>query len=308
MDLKAIQYVQEIVRSGSMTKAAERLYLSQSALSQYISRLEKSLDATIFRREANRLHLTPAGEIFLREGQNILSAYQHMCQHLRQANTNSNEIIRMGVSGFYGQFFLPRLFSAIKQDQLQIQLQVVQETSSSLQNLVREHVLDFCISPFGEASEDLVFEYLCTEEIMIALPSDSTALSQAIPGYDFPSLDISVLADSPFLMMREGQFFTPLGYRICDAAGFKPRVVCELMNWTAMRSLVAAKVGVSFLPREIARSAPKDGPISFCHVIAPIATTRPFMITTAKGRERSLAAQQTLRIIKSIASAPDFPF
>ena len=124
MDLKAIQYVQEIVRSGSMTKAAERLYLSQSALSQYISRLEKSLDTTIFRREANRLHLTPAGEIFLREGQNILSAYQHMCQHLRQANTNSNEIIRMGVSGFYGQFFLPRLFSAIKQDQLQIQLQV----------------------------------------------------------------------------------------------------------------------------------------------------------------------------------------
>ena len=308
MDLKAIQYVQEIVRCGSMTKAAEHLFLSQSALSQYVSRLEKSLGTTLFHRETNGLRLTPAGEVFLREGQNILSAYEHMRQHLLQANTDSNEVIRMGVSGFYGQFFLPKLFSTLKQEHPKLLLQLVQEISPSLQNLVRERVLDFCISPFHEASEGLSFEYLCTEEIMIALPSDSPVLSQAIPGPDFPSLDISALADYPFLMMREGQIFTPLGYSICDAAGLKPNVVCEVMSWSAMRSLVAAGVGVSFLPREIAKSSPKDGPIAFCHVIGPMATTRSITITTAKGRELPLSVQNVINIIKSIASAPDFPF
>lgn len=308
MDLKAIQYVQQIVRCGSMTKAADNLYLSQSALSQYINRLEKMLGTPLFTRDHNRLSLTPAGEIFLREGGSILDAYEHMCQHIRQVESRSNEVIRMGISGFYGQFILPGLFSAIKQKAPQVQIQVVQETSPLLQNFVKEHMIDLCVSPFKAATEDLVFEYLCTEEIMIALPSDCPALSRTIPGDEFPSLDLRVLTDYPFLMMQKEQIFGPMGYDICSAAGFTPRVECELMGWSAMKSLVAAKLGITFLPREMAKVEPKDGPIVFCHIIAPIATTRPIMIATARDREQTLAVQNTIRLIKNIASAPDFPF
>ncbi|MCQ2400918.1 MAG: LysR family transcriptional regulator [Lachnospiraceae bacterium] len=85
MDLKAIKYVSEIVRCGSMTKAAEELYLSQSALSQYIGKLEESLDTRIFERTGGRLRLTRAGEVFVREGASIMSTYDTMCEHIRIA-------------------------------------------------------------------------------------------------------------------------------------------------------------------------------------------------------------------------------
>lgn len=308
MDLKAIQYVQEIVRCGSMTKASESLYLSQSALSQYIHRLEKTLGTLLFDRETNRLRLTPAGEIFLREGNSIFNAYKNMCQHIRQVSSGSREEVRMGVSSFYRQFFLPNLTKALKKDHPQLQLQLVHEMSSILQNLVRDNILDFCVTPFGKPQEGLSFEFLCTEEIMIGIPSDSPVLSQTIPGADFPSIEMHALADYPFIMMNDEQLFTPLGYSICSAAGFTPHVACELMGWGAITALVAAKMGVAFLPREIAKASPRDGSIVFCHIIAPIVTTRAIVITTAKNSELTPAIQNTINIIKGIASAPDFPF
>lgn len=306
MDLRNVQYVQEIVRCGSMTKAADNLYLSQSALSQSVSRLERNLGAALFRREGGRLSLTREGEIFLREGGNILSAYENMVRHIRRVSSAGDDTVHLGISSFYGQYFLPELFPLMREEMPGAQLQPVQETSSILLNLVREHLLDFCVAPFQEAAGDLSFEYLCTEEIMAALPSDCPALSEALPGDGYPSLDVRALRDYPFLMMEKGQLFAPMGYRICASAGFEPRIACELRGWNSIACLVAAGVGVAFLPREMALK--KNDAISFCHIIAPAATTRPVMIVTAKDRELSFPAESAVRLLKRIVAAPGFLF
>lgn len=308
MDLKAIQYVQEIVKAGSFTKASEQLYLSQSALSQYISRLESSLGVPLFIRKGIHLSLTPAGEIFLREGTNVLDAYEHMCQHIHQLSSGVSQTVRLGISGFYGSFFLPYLFPMMKEECPSVQIHIVQETSPVLQTLVRERVLDFCVSPFREAADDLTFEYLCTEEIMIAVPADCPVLTEAVPGPDFPSLDLSLLKDYPFLMMQKGQVFTPMSYALCASAGFTPHVTAELMGWTSIQALIGSGIGVSFLPRELAGRPSGNGPVSFCRIIAPMAATRPISITLPKDAELSPAVKSAIDMLKRIAELPDFPF
>ena len=305
MDLKAIQYIQEIVRCGSMAKAADNLYLSQSALSQYVNRLEKTLNVPLFERKGNRLHLTAEGTIFLREGGNILEAYENMCHHLLQYRTEQSDIARIGLSEFYGQFILPKLFPVMKTEYPQVKIQLVQESSNVLQKLVKEHVLDLCITPFIERQDGLSFEFICQEEIMVAVPSDCPALSQAVYNGDFPSLDIRALKDYPFIMMQKGQAFTEMGYEICSSSGFAPQVVCELTGWNSIYSLVAAKVGVSFLPKELAvRSNNAD--TVFCHIIAPVVPTRSITICTAKDHELPASSQNVIHVIKSIAADPDF--
>lgn len=310
MDLKAIQYVQEIVRCRSMTKAAENLYLSQSALSQYMKRLESTLGVPLFRKEGSRLQLTQKGEIFLREGTSILNAYENMIKHIEQTGTMEDSSVKLGVSGFYGQFFLPTLLPMLKEKCPNINLHLVQENSTVLQQLVKEHALDLCISPLPKETDGLIFEHLCMEEIMIAVQSDCAALSEAVPGDDFPSINLRALRDYPFLMMQRGQIFSENAYRLCASAGFEPHVSYELMSWSSIYTLMLARVdGVAFLPREITQhKLLKNDGVTFCHIIAPAATTRPVMICLDASREPSPAELDVIRLIKEVTRQDGFAF
>lgn len=73
MDTRHLEYVLSIAKWKNMTKAAEELYVSQSSLSQYISKLEQELGTPLFVRAYNQLVLTKAGEMYVRAASEVVS-------------------------------------------------------------------------------------------------------------------------------------------------------------------------------------------------------------------------------------------
>ena len=83
MDLRHLRYVQKIAEERSFSKAAEKLFLAQPALSQYILNLERELGTKLFDRSKNPISLTYAGEIFLHKAQLILEIEQDLSTEIK---------------------------------------------------------------------------------------------------------------------------------------------------------------------------------------------------------------------------------
>jgi len=86
MNTKQIEYFLAVAEELSFTRAAEKMYVSQTAVTQQIQSLEELMDVKLFRRTKKRVELTPAGQIFQIEGREILDHIENAFAHARDAS------------------------------------------------------------------------------------------------------------------------------------------------------------------------------------------------------------------------------
>lgn len=100
MDIKNPEYIVEIARQQGVTRAAEKLFLTQSTLSQYLLKLEAELGTPLFRREQNRLLPTGAGRIYIQAAQDILRIQEAAREGIDALRGQSH--IDLGVTSAWG--------------------------------------------------------------------------------------------------------------------------------------------------------------------------------------------------------------
>lgn len=103
MTIQQVLYVLEAASCRNISQAAERLYVSQSAVSQQIARLERELGRSLFVRSLHRLELTEEGERFCREARPVVDAWQTLCSSVRADNPAAKKQLRVGIG--------PRVYS-----------------------------------------------------------------------------------------------------------------------------------------------------------------------------------------------------
>lgn len=96
MLLRQIQYFMAVVDCGSFTDAAERCYISQSAVSQQVQALEKELGASLLIREKRRFSLTPAGEYFYMRCKGLLKEVDDICYETSRIGRDAESVLRIG--------------------------------------------------------------------------------------------------------------------------------------------------------------------------------------------------------------------
>ena len=97
MTISQVLYVLEVASCQNISKAAERLYISQSAVSQQILKLERELGYSLFTRTIHGLELTAAGERFCQEGRPLMDAWQAFCKKVQAGNPEAKKQIRIGM-------------------------------------------------------------------------------------------------------------------------------------------------------------------------------------------------------------------
>ena len=107
MDLREQKYVCTLAECGSLTKAAERLFISQPALSIYITNLEKNLGLPLFERKGKRFVLTFAGECYVKKAAQMLKLEQEFNSEIYDITCKTAGRLRLGISQRRGSWFLP---------------------------------------------------------------------------------------------------------------------------------------------------------------------------------------------------------
>ena len=124
--LDQLKILQTISEEGSFKKAAEKLYISQPAVSLQIQNLEKQLNAPIFYRDKRKAYLTETGELLKKYCDRILSLCEETCRALDELQTFQQGALVIGASQTTGTYLMPRLIGIFrhKYPQITVELQV----------------------------------------------------------------------------------------------------------------------------------------------------------------------------------------
>lgn len=258
MNTKHLVYFLEIVKQKNMNKAAEILFVSQSSLSQYLSRLEQEMGNQLFYRQKGNLTLTKAGEIYRDYALQILKLEEEMTSKI-SAITKST-LIRVGVNSIWGNLLVTSIISQFHLKYPDITIETFDENHKLLKKYINEGSIDIAVIA-TDSLEHLTgyTRVLRMEEIVFAV-SNSNAVILENPGLpstlSMPQL-IRYFGREAYILNKENSSFRPMVNSAFSACAFQPNVICEVNNMATVRNMVNHDLGVSFIPESIVdRSLP----------------------------------------------------
>jgi DNA-binding transcriptional LysR family regulator len=142
-DASLLQAFIAVQQTNGFTRAAERLHLTQSAVSHQIRRLEELVGRPLFHRTTRRLSLTADGEDFLRHAQRIVDAQEALSRHFRSSPIEGT--VRFGVPESFMSEGLPQLLRQFSRTCPHVRLEVSVGLTLDLATMVREHALDLAV-------------------------------------------------------------------------------------------------------------------------------------------------------------------
>lgn len=168
-----------IVETGSYTKAAEQLALSQPAVSQHIRQLEETLHVKIFEHSRNRFRLTPEGEIVVKYARRMIA----LSHNMEQALKNEREQIRSLVIGITHTAESSAIIEALASyiDRFpDLNIKILTNTTNQLYSMLKDYELDFAFVEGKTNDPNLKYMMLDTDCLVLAVPPNHTLASESV--------------------------------------------------------------------------------------------------------------------------------
>lgn len=251
---REISYVSTIARCGSITQAAEQLFIAQPSLTQALHRIEAEYGTVFFHRGQGGLRLTEAGQAYLNASKRMKQSYQRMEYEIGEAAGTRRGRVTLGITPFQGRLLLPGLLTLYHQRFPMMELRLLENSSAQLEQLAWEGRLDLAIlhRPFQDYS--LEYISLCREEFYLAVPPDDPDYLAASAGGDaLPLVTAEILSRKSFNMLTPNQRSRQVADNICAAAGIVPKILYSTTSFATSLALTANGIGAAFAPGSFAR-------------------------------------------------------
>ena len=247
MDTKYLNYILTIAKKQNMTKAAEELFVSQSSLSQYLTKLESQLGTPLFFRSKGRLTLTPAGQLYVEAAKKVLAIKDDLYRNIQSLDNRGH--ITIGVTSQFGLKMLTEIIPPFKSDFPEVTIEITESNVPVLTRLIQEENIDCAImalnSP-GIFSPDQI-HILRQEEVFWSVPR-SHPYCQENKGHPVTPKELSQhFSGAPVFLYKKGSSLRPLEDQIIEDAHLTMTTVCETNSITAARSMVAMGIGVTLI-------------------------------------------------------------
>lgn len=163
------EYFLTIVRERNFSRAAEKLYISQSSLSQYIAKLEAALEVRLFDRSQNPLVLTTAGEIYKNYLESDTYLYQKFEAELSNLNRNKSQTVDLGLGTWRGSILFPEILPVFLKEHPQARINLHEYPVSELFALIQSGRIDFAVMNTTAAviPEEIVSDTISHERILL---------------------------------------------------------------------------------------------------------------------------------------------
>ena len=230
-------------------RAATRLGIAQPPLSQQIRRLENKVGHPLFARQPGHVSLTPVGEELLPAARAALATLADALDGARAVGEGRIGSLRIGFAASLALTVLPALLHRFRSQFPNVRFLIHEMTTTPQIAALNDRSLDIGLlrEPAGDNSE-LAFKTVLTEPYVAVLPkSHPAAAPRRVPVTD--------LADSPFVLppRHVGPQLHDQIIGLCTAAGIRPYVAQQAVEWQTVCGLVEAGLGVSIAPASIRR-------------------------------------------------------
>ncbi|MBD2261256.1 LysR family transcriptional regulator [Pseudanabaena sp. FACHB-2040] len=253
MELRNLRYFVTVAEELHFGRAAERLQLTQPALSKQIASLEKELGAQLFTRTKRTVALTAAGQVFWEQAVQILAQLEEAIHLIQRTARGEAGHLRIGFTETATHTVLPALVRRFRDRFPNVKLTMLELcTEAQVAALtVRQIDVAFLHPPIDERG--LKLYSLLEEDFVAVLPKQHPLLS-------YEQIPVSAFADEPLIIhpRKEGPALYDGLIQICQQAGFQPKIVQESISARTRICLVAAGIGISFVPQSVQPSVVPD--------------------------------------------------
>jgi LysR family transcriptional regulator, hydrogen peroxide-inducible genes activator len=294
MEFRQLQYAIQIASERNFSRAAEKLHIAQPSLSQQVAKLEKELGVLLFKRSTNSVEMTYAGSVFVEKAQQIVDMTEQLRREMEDIADMRKGRLVVGSLPITGTHVLPHVLPVFREEYPDIEIVLIEESTKILEQLTASGGTDVTLLSLPLVEPSLAYLPLIEEEICLAVPPDHR-LADRLEG---KQISIAELKDEPFVLLKKGQGFRAIAHALCQSSGFEPRVVFESGNIDTVQSLVAAGMGIAFVPKMITRSDWQGrAPVYLTLEGRP---TRTLVIAYRKGRYLSNAAEAFISTFRKI--------
>lgn len=253
MELRHLRYFVSVAEQGNVSRAAEKLFIAQPALSLQIKQLEQEVGVPLLLRVPRGVQLTAAGSAFLEESRAILTRVQQATLRARSQGLQSRSV-RLGLVPSATHSLLPGLQRRLQTAGLATQLQVREMISSQQLQALRNGEIDLAMARPAEPIKDDTHVHMAAsiaDPYCLALPAQHplAEIKGAL------SLKQVALAEFVAFSRYQGPAYFDRTVALCMEAGFSPNIRHEAGQFISVLSLVASGLGVAIVPASLAVSA-----------------------------------------------------
>ncbi|MEM6613318.1 MAG: LysR family transcriptional regulator [Cyanobacteria bacterium P01_C01_bin.72] len=243
MELRQLRYFVTLAQELHFGRAAERLNITQPALSKQIRVLETKIEVQLLIRTKRTVKLTSAGEIFLLQAQQLLQKAEEAISIAKRATLGEIGKLTIGFTATATYSVLPELIGRFRLRYPQVEVEILElSTEAQIKALNQDEIdLGFLHPPVD--SRGLELYPIFSEEFVVVLPPQHLLLRRQ-------RLSLEDLAQESFIIhpRLEGPFLYDEFLKLCRQAGFQPKIVKEVGSHQTRICFVATGMGVTFIP------------------------------------------------------------
>ena len=248
-------YVKTVVEEMSISKAAQRLFISQPSLSNAIKKIETSLGVKLFTRTNRGLKLTYAGERYCQVASDILRTYNDFEIEVSDINNLKKGRLNIGITTYIASYLLPRILPEFKKLAPNIEFNFTEKNSTKLEEELKKGSVDFAVMHKSANEEpdikgNLQYTKIAKNRFLLVTKSNHEIKDKAIlfHDHDFPYVDIRDLEYETFILGNKEQRSRQIVDSIFQNAKMSPSSIMRTRSFTTAKELAAQSIGVTILP------------------------------------------------------------
>jgi len=294
LDMHRLNVFMAVAQHLSFTRAAQSLYLTQSAVSHQVADLERELAAPLLHREGRAVTLTEPGRVLVDHCRRVFAALAETDEAVRNAARPDMGVLRIGASPTACQFLIPESLREFRESYPRYKLSIAVGDSPQIAQQLAEGAIDLGIMIRAERNKQLAFHELFEDEL-------GFIVSPLHPWAAAGKVDRRMIADQHFVMYTRGSATFRVVERHLLRLQAPLRNFTELGSMEAIKELVKLSLGVSVVAPWIAAQELQQRSLVWLRMPGP-ALRRTWCLATRAGRRLSIAEQTFLGLCRSAAT------
>ncbi|MFA7766099.1 LysR family transcriptional regulator [Streptomyces sp. NPDC048723] len=294
-DIKKLRILRTLAEQGTVTRAAEALHMTPSAVSQQLTNLARQLGVVLLEAEGRRVRLTDAAHLVLRHTEAVFAQLERADAELAGYLAGDTGEVRVGAFSTAVPALVVPAVAALRRTHPGVEVRVRETEAAEAYELLSAGGVDLALSLTAHAptARDPRF----TRVALLEDPLD-VALPPGHPLAAAPGLRLADLSGDPWIYGGSGPW-SEIARSACEAAGFVPEQAHSASGWTAILAMVEAGMGVALVPRMVSSRA-SGGTI---RVLAHDRPTRHVIAAVRRGAESAPALSHVLAALREAAAA-----
>ncbi len=240
MDIKQLIYFISIVKENNITKAAEKLHVSQPSVSKFLRMLEEELNVSLIERNTRNFKITDAGRILLHRAEQVVELLETTVKEVKNYSERFKGTLSIGTIPSSGVELLPERLDFFHKNYPSINFEIREGDTYKILELLANGKVEIGLvrTPFNSESYESIW---LPDEPMVAVYNDNWYFDET-EQYLSP-ID---LLNKPLIVDRR---FEKLVASSCQQAGFKPRIICESEDARSVLLWSSTGIGVGLMPK-----------------------------------------------------------